>query len=166
MAWDDIFGGGNDFDTRSVSGYAGYPRTGLGGEAPSRRRLGPSEMVSNMSDYGRIRRLMNSFGQPAGDYEGSQFDPRGQGESEGARGMGAEEEPFDFGKFLMQGLANSAGAGQDFTQPVPIAGAQNVGVQRGNPLQTLLSIIQRRRQGLQGRQGQQGLLQSGFTGRL
>ena len=73
------------------------------------------------------------------------------------------EEPFDFGKFLMRGLANSARAGQDFTQPVPIAGAQNVGVQRGNPLQTLLSIIQRRRQGLQGRQG---LLQRGFTGRV
>ena len=153
MAWyDGYFGGGNDFDTRSVSGYAG-------GEMPSRRQLGPSEMVSNMSTLGRIQRWMNSFGQPAGDYVGSQFDPQGQGESEGARGMGAEEEPFDFGKFLMQGLANSAGAGQDFTQPVPIAGAQNVGVQRGNPLQTLLSSIQRRRQGQQ-------RIQRGFTGRV
>jgi hypothetical protein len=70
------------------------------------------------------------------------------------------EEPFDFGKFLMRGLANSARAGQDFTQPVPIAGAQNVGVQRpGNPLQTLLSSIQRRRQGQQ-------RIQRGFTGRV
>ena len=126
-----------------------------------------ASLLAGLTSFGKILDAFKKFQGPLAedrgsqfDYAGSQFDPQGQGGSEGARGMGAEEEPFDFGKFLMQGLANSARAGQDFTQPVPIAGAQNVGVQRGSPLQTLLSIIQRRRQ------GQQGLLQSGFTGRV
>jgi len=139
MAWDD-------FDTRGEAG----------------RQSGPSEMMSNMSDYGRIQRLMKMMGEPSNP----RFQDFGQPERMASLVGSLEEEPFDFGKFLMRGLANSAGAGQDFTQPVPIAGAQNVGVQRGNPLQTLLSSIQRRRQGLQGRQGQQGLLQRGFTGRV
>ncbi len=125
-----------------------------------------ASLLAGLTSFGKILDAFKKFQGPLAedrgsqfDYAGSQFDPQGQGGSEGA-----EEEPFDFGKFLMRGLANSARAGQDFTQPVPIAGIQNVGVQRGNPLQTLLkSIVQRRRQG---QQGQQGVLQSGFTGRL
>ena len=126
-----------------------------------------ASLLAGLTSFGKILDAFKKFQGPLAedrgsqfDYAGSQFDPQGQGGSEGASGMGAEEEPFDFGKFLMRGLANSAGASQDFTQPVPIAGAQNVGVQRpGNPLQTLLSSIQRRRQGQQ-------QIPRGFTGRV
>ena len=137
MAWDDFGGrnnGGNDFDTR------------LG------RQSGPFEMMSNMSDLGRIQRLMKMMGEPSNPG----FQDFGRPERMASLVGSLEEEPYqDFGspKFGQQ----------DFTQPVPIAGAQNVGVQRGNPLQTLLSSIQRRRQG---QQGQQGILQRGFTGRV
>ena len=126
-----------------------------GGREP---QLGNPGFVSDMSSLGYYKNLMNEMGGTT-----DQSQDFGQPERMASMVGSLEEEPFDFGKFLMQGLANSAGAGQDFTQPVPIAGAQNVGVQRGNPLQTLLSSIQRRRQG---QQGQQGILQRGFTGRV
>jgi len=119
---------------------------------------GPYGMMSNMSDLGGIQRLMKLMGGTT-DQSMEYGQDFGQPERMASMVGSLEEEPFDFGKFLMQGLANSAGAGQDFTQPVPIAGAQNVGVQRGNPLQTLLSSIQRRRQGQQ-------QIPRGFTGRV
>jgi hypothetical protein len=98
------------------------------------------------------------------DYGGTALDPQNTGE-----GFGGSDSFVPGGEELFgekPPYKAPISEQQDFTQVVPIAGAQNVGVQRGSPLQTLLSIIQRRRQGLQGRQGQQGLLQSGFTGRL
>ena len=144
MAWDD-------FDTRGEAG----------------RQSGPSEMMSNMSDYGRIQRLMNSFGRPSPNDMGGLnqlYQPEATPTPERMASLvgSLEDDPYQAPpSFGQQDFGQ-----QDFTQVVPIAGAQNIGVQRGNPLQTLLSIIQRRRQGLQGRQGQQGLLQSGFTGRV
>ena len=115
--------------------------------------------VDDMSTLGRIRRWMNSFGQPDAvpdavtSYREVTPDD-----------MGDPNQPFGMAEGPISGGAPPQAPGfsqQDFTQVVPIAGAQNVGVQRpGNPLQTLLSSIQRRRQ------GQQGLLQSGFTGRV
>ena len=111
---------------------------------------GPYGMMSNMSALGGIQRVMELM---RGTTDRSMEYGQDFGQPER---MASYQAPYQAPNLSQQ----------DFTQVVPIAGAQNVGVQRGNPLQTLLSIIQRRRQGLQGRQGQQGLLQSGFTGRV
>ena len=117
---------------------------------------GPYGITSNMSDLGRIQSLMRMMGEPSNP----RFQDFGQPERMASLVGSLEDDPYQ-APYQAPSLSQ-----QDFTQVVPIAGAQNIGVQRGNPLQTLLSIIQRRRQGLQGRQGQQGLLQSGFTGRV
>jgi hypothetical protein len=122
-------------------------------------QLGPYRMMSNMSDLGGIQRLMELMGGTT-DRSMEYGQDFGQPERMASLVGSLEDDPYQ-APYQAPNLSQ-----QDFTQVVPIAGAQNVGVQRGNPLQTLLSIIQRRRQGLQGRQGQQGLLQSGFTGRV
>jgi hypothetical protein len=122
---------------------------------------GPYGMMSNMSDLGGIQRLMELMGGTT-DRSMEYGQDFGQPERMASLVGSLEDDPYQ----VSLNFGQQASGQQDFTQVVPIAGAQNVGVQRGNPLQTLLSIIQRRRQGLQGRQGQQGLLQSGFTGRV
>jgi len=112
---------------------------------------GPYGMMSNMSDLGGIQRLMKMMGEPSNP----RFQDFGQPERMASLVGSLEDDPYQ----APPNFGQQASGQQDFTQVVPIAGAQNVGVQRGNPLQTLLSSIQRRRQGQQ-------RIQRGFTGRV